>query len=182
MSVIIDDTPEHIKKYWIEQNPSYVLATIDPAYIRERELASTRRDPLEDFSWRYRLNQLDPSHPKAPVPEWVRFAKRQKQQFRCAILGWQENDWMINKMSGIIQPVGVLTVDHVVPAAEGGLTTDANTLMVAEIANNKKGCKLKSYEQMREHLHSVYDLYEPTIEELLAFKSLRQKNITKVKL
>ena len=182
MTAIVDETPEHIKQYWLEQNPSYILAPTDPAYIRERELASGRRDPAEDFSWRHRLNQLDASHPKAPVPEWIRFAKRKKQDFRCAILGWQETDWMINKMSGNIQQVGMLTVDHVIPAAQGGLTTDANTLMVAEIANNKKGCKLKSYEQMREHLHSVYELYQMSAEELIAIESFRLKKITKVKL
>lgn len=182
MTVIIDDTPEHIKQYWMGQNPDYILACLDPQYIAERTIAFSKRDPLEDQSWRYKLSLLDPAHPKAPVPEWVRFAKRKKQNFRCHILGWAESDWMRNKQSREIQQVGMLTVDHVLPAAHGGMTTDVNTLMVAEIANNKKGSKMKSYEEMAFFLHSVYELYHPSAEELVAIESLRLKRITKVKL
>lgn len=166
----------------MEQNPDYILAAIDPLYIIERATALMKRDPQEDQTWRYKLGLLDPSHPKAIVPEWVRFAKRKNQDFRCHILGWKESDWMVNKTSREIQQVGMLTLDHTLAAAHGGLTTDANTMMVAEIANNKKGSKMKSYEEMRQFLHSIYELYVPTNEELMAIESFRSKRINKVRL
>jgi hypothetical protein len=89
---------------------------------------------------------------------------------------------MVNKTSREIQQVGMLTLDHTLAAAHGGLTTDANTMMVAEIANNKKGSKMKSYEEMRQFLHSIYELYVPTNEELMAIESFRSKRINKVRL
>jgi hypothetical protein len=182
MAVIIDDTPDRIKQYWVEQNSSYIFALLDPDYIRERDIALEKRDPLDTQLWRQKLSQLDPSHPKALIPEWVRFSKRKAQEFKCYILGWHESDWMRNRASGSIQQVGMLTVDHTLAAAHGGLTTDTNTKMVAEIANNKKGSKQKSYEDMREHLHTIYELYVPSAEELIAFDIMRAKKITKVKL
>ena len=168
--------------YWIAQNPDYVKALDDPRYQVEQAVLAAIRKPDMNTKWKEKLFALDPSHPKAPVPDWVRWAKREAQGFKCYVLGWYENDWIRNKASGDIQPVGTLTLDHTLAAANGGLTTDANTKMIAEIANLKKGSKLKTYEEMREFLHKVYELYSPTTEEIIAINSFRSKGIKKVKL
>ena len=180
--MIIDDTPERTREYWLAQAPEYIKALDNPLYHEEQMLRLARRDPNENTRWKEKLNALDPSHPKAPVPDWVRFAKREKQGFRCYILGWHETDWMLNKQSGEIQQVGTLTLDHTVAAANGGLTTDANTMMIAEIANLKKGSKQKTYEEMRTFLHMVYELYTPSFEQIIAIESFRLRGIKKVKL
>jgi len=180
--VIVDDTPAHIREYWMQQNPEYILALLDPAYQNERSAALANKDTAQSYHWRDKLNMLDPSHPKATIPEWVRWSKRKKQQFRCYVLGWHETDWMINKLTRNIQQIGVLTVDHFVAGANGGLTTDLNTTMLAEIVNNKKGSKVKTYEDMREHFYSVYEQYIPSPEEMIAIQSFRANKIAKVKL
>jgi hypothetical protein len=181
--MFIDDTPERTKQYWIAQNPDYIKALDDPRYQAERErILSLRTHEENNMVWKQKLNQLDPSHPKAPVPDWVRWAKRDKQQFRCYVLGWHETDWMRNKLSGSIQQIGILTLDHTLAAANGGLTTDANTMMIAEAVNQKKGSKVKTYEEMRAHFYSIYELYIPTVEEIIAINSFREKGINKVNL
>jgi hypothetical protein len=180
--MFVDGTPENIKQYWLDQTPEYVEAISDPVYQQEQTLRIALRLPDENVKWREKLEALDPAHPKASVPDWVRWAKRKKQDFRCFILGWHENDWMLNKQSGEIQQVGILTLDHTLAAHHGGLTTDANTKMIAEIANLKKGCKLKTYDEMRQFLHTIYELYIPDPVELIAIESMRMKNIKKVKL
>jgi hypothetical protein len=181
--MIIDDTPERTKQYWMAQNPDYIKVLDDPRYQAERErILSMRESVQENMHWKQKLNQLDPSHPKAPVPDWVRWAKREKQQFRCYVLGWHENDWTKNKVTGNIQPVGMLTLDHTLAAANGGLTTDANTMMIAEAVNQKKGSKSKTYEEMRQHFYLIYELYIPSTEEIIAINSFRAKGIKKVNL
>lgn len=180
--MFVEDTPERTREYWLQQAPEYAKALDNLMYQEEQRQRILRRDPLVNEKWKEKLNALEPSHPKAPVPDWVRFAKREKQGFRCYILGWHESDWMFNKQSGEIQQVGVLTLDHTVAAANGGLTTDANTMMIAEIANLKKGSKKKTYEEMREFLHSVYELYVPTSEEIIAIRSFRSGGIKRVRL
>jgi hypothetical protein len=179
---MIDETPERTRNYWLSQAPEYINALDNRAYQEEQRQRATRRDPNDNMKWRDKLNQLDPSHPRAPVPDWVRFAKREKQGFRCHILGWHELEWMFNKQSGEIQQVGMLTLDHTLAAANGGLTTDANTMMIAEIANSKKGSKMKTYDEMREFLFSIYELYVPTLDEIIAINSFRARGIKKVKL
>ena len=159
------------------QNPNYIAALEDPQYQEERRhIRSTRSTD----AWQAQFNALSPSHPKATIPEWVRFAKRKKQSFRCFVLGWRESDWMLNRQSGEIKQVGTLTVDHTIAAANGGLTTDANTKMIASVANSKKGSKPKTYEELREHLLNIYELYVPNFDELMAIRSLRAKGCKKL--
>jgi hypothetical protein len=174
--IIFDDTPVNVREYWIKENPEYIKTLTNPAYLEEQ----AQRPENTHQDWKKKFYALDPSHPKAFIPDWVRYAKREKQNFRCHVLGWHEKDWIFNKNSGELKQVGILTVDHTLAGANGGLTTDANTIMIASFVNTKKGSKMRSYEEIREHFHSFYELYVPTQEEVQAINSLKGKGFKKV--
>lgn len=151
---MIDDTPELTRQYWITQNPRYRTTMFDPDFIAEQELRKIR--PVEEDYKRYLPE--DPSHPRAFVPYDVRFAKRKDQGFRCAITGWHEADWVRNKQKqGPVRLVGVLTIEHIIP---GSKTADDTIKMACGFVNFKKANRKISYEDMRAHILSVYEIAE----------------------
>lgn len=68
----------------------------------------------------------DPTHPRAYIPPHVRWAKRKQVEFICPITGWKETDWYRPIGGGPTKLIGPLTMDHIIPGALGGLTTDEN--------------------------------------------------------
>jgi hypothetical protein len=155
--MIIDDTESVTRKYWIAQNPRYGVTMYDPDFIAEQETKSIPAGLKED-SYRIYLPK-EPSHPRAFVPYDVRFAKRKDQQFRCAITGWHEQDWIRDKQhQGPIRLVGVLTIEHVVA---GSPTADDTIKMACGFVNGKKGDRRVSYEKIREYALDAYELVEP---------------------
>lgn len=117
----------------------------------------------------------DPQHPRAFIPNYVRYAKRKELGFKCAVTGWSETDYFQDVTGhGPIRLVGRLTADHIIPGASGGLTTDDNIQMVSEFANTKKGSKLISNEELKERLLEHHQRIELP-EDVLAV--LRKYNI-----
>ena len=109
----------------------------------------------------------DPMHPRAWIPPYVRWAKRNQVHFTCPITGWKETDWFkgING-HGPYRKVGVLTMDHIIPGASGGLTTDENVRAISYLANSLKGHKPLTDEELRKRILGAYQsVYMP--EELL---------------
>lgn len=114
---------------------------------------------------------MDPSHPRAWIPNWVRYAKRKQVDFTCPITGWKETDFFQDQQRrGPVRLVGKLTMDHILPGSLGGLTSDENIRAISELANTKKGNQPISDEELRERLHSshmVLDLPEDQKQALL---------------
>ena len=118
----------------------------------------------------------DPSHPRAFIPNYVRYAKRKQAGFRCAVTGWHEADYFRDVSGrGPVRLVGRLTVDHIIPGALGGLTTDDNIQMVSEFANTKKGSNQINNEELKIRLSEHHQRVELP-EDILAM--LRKYNIT----
>ena len=121
-------------------------------------------DPQHDYR---QYLPLDPTHARAWIPPHVRWAKRKEVNFTCPITGWKETDWFRSHGGGPYRRVGTLTMDHIIPGALGGLTTDENIRAVRELANTKKGHKTISDEELRDNLFRAYKtVYMP--EDLLA--------------
>lgn len=184
IDVIDDDTPIRTREYWRQQNPAYEKYIRDARYQTEKKKEDN--DPAnilqgKNPKWKEKLNALDPWNPNAPIPGWVRFGKRDTQGFNCFVTDWNEGQWVVNKNSGYSEKIGRLTVDHTVARANLGLTTDANTKMVWGKANNKKGMKFVTYEELRNHLHSIYEPITLAPEVLDALNLLRERKV-KVKL
>ena len=115
-------------------------------------------DPKEDYK---QYLPDDPSHPRAWVPPQVRYAKRAAVQFRCPITGWAETDWYRGLHgNGPFKRVGILTIDHILPGAAGGKTTDENIRAISLLANMKKGSKQVSDEKLRESILAAYRLVD----------------------
>lgn len=117
-----------------------------------------RLNPMKDSSDDYRKYlPLDPTHPRAWIPPYVRWAKRKEVDFKCPILGWAEGDYYqgING-GGPIRRVGVLTMDHLIPGATGGRTTDDNIRAFSALANTKKGHSTITDAELRERLLASY--------------------------
>lgn len=183
-NIAIDDTPIRTREYWRQQNPAYEKYIRDARYQTEKKKEDN--DPAnvlqgKNPKWKEKLNALDPWNPNAPIPGWVRFGKRDTQGFNCFVTDWNEGQWVVNKNSGYSEKIGRLTVDHTVARANLGLTTDANTKMVWGKANNKKGMKFVTYEELRNHLHSIYEPITLAPEVLDALNLLRERKV-KVKL
>lgn len=138
-----------------------------------------RLNPTADPSREYRQYlPLDPTHPRAWIPPYVRWAKRKQVNFQCPITGWKETDWFRGIQGGPYRRVGVLTMDHILPGAKGGLTTDENLRALSSLANTKKGHREISDEQLRLNILSAYKVvFMP--EDLL--KVLTEYNITQYK-
>lgn len=118
----------------------------------------------------------DPQHPRAFIPNYVRYAKRKEVGFRCVVTGWHESDYFQDVCGhGPIRLVGRLTVDHIIPGALGGLTTDDNIQMVSEFANTKKGSNQINNEELRKRLLEHHTRVELP-DDVLAV--LRKYNIT----
>lgn len=101
----------------------------------------------------------DPSHPRAYIPFHVRWAKRYKVGFTCPITGWHESDWYrgITSDTGPYRRVGILTMDHIIPGAAGGLTTDENVRAISSLANAKKAHKQISDAELKEKLLASFE-------------------------
>jgi hypothetical protein len=110
---------------------------------------------------------LDPTHPRAWIPPHVRWAKRKQVDFTCPITGWKESEWFRGNGGGPYRKVGILTIDHIVPGASGGLTTDENIRAISALANSIKGSKTITDEELRLRIHGSFTrVYMP--EDLLA--------------
>lgn len=113
-------------------------------------------EPREDYK---QFLPPDPSHSRAWIPPYVRYAKRSQVQFICPITGWGENDWYRGKHgNGPFKKVGILTMDHIIPGAAGGKTTDENIRAISLLANMKKGSKQVSDDKLRESILVAYEL------------------------
>lgn len=123
----------------------------------EEELRQTpdAMDPQREYR---QYLPLDPSHPRAYIPPHVRWAKRKEVEFTCPITGWKETDWYRGTNGGPFRKVGPLTMDHIIPGAAGGLTTDENLRAISSLANSKKGHKTISDEELRRQLHHGYKI------------------------
>jgi hypothetical protein len=121
-----------------------------------------RENPdILDFQKDYRQYlPLDPTHPRAYIPAHVRWAKRKSVDFRCPITGWSETDWYRGIGGGPFRRVGLLTMDHIIPGAAGGQTTDENIRAICSLANTRKGSKQITDEELRRQLSNSYKLIE----------------------
>jgi hypothetical protein len=145
-------------------------------FAAEEERLNPTVDPRDDYK---KYLPLDPTHARAYIPPYVRWAKRWEVNFKCPILGWAEGDYYqgING-SGPIRRVGILTMDHLVPGAAGGKTTDENIRAFSALANTKKGHSTITDEELRERLLSSYKLIEVP-EDLLVV--LKKYNVSQFK-
>ena len=122
----------------------------------------------------------DPTHPRAWIPPFVRYAKRSAVNFTCPILGWAETDYYRGITgNGPVKRVGILTMDHLIPGAAGGLTTDDNILAFSALANTKKGHSAIKDDELRERLLASYERIDIP-EDLLAM--LKKYNISQFKI
>lgn len=112
-------------------------------------------DPQRDYR---QYLPTDPTHPRAFIPPHVRYAKRKQVGFTCPITGWTEKDWYRGVSGGPFRKVGPLTIDHIIPGALGGLTTDENIRAISALANSKKGHKSISDEELRAQLFRGYKI------------------------
>ncbi len=108
----------------------------------------------------------DPTHPRAWIPAFVRYAKRKQVNFICPITGWKENDWYRGLGGGPFRKVGMLTMDHIIPGAAGGLTIDDNIRAVCYLANSKKGHKQITDQDLRRQILNSYRLVDMPIDLL----------------
>jgi len=119
----------------------------------------------------------DPTDPRAWIPTFARYAKRHQVNFTCPVTLWKETDYFQDIAGqGPIRFVGRLTVDHIVPGARGGRTTDDNTAMICEFANVKKGSDDVSYDALRQRLLSTHRKIEEPAELL---DMLRKYQVTR---
>jgi hypothetical protein len=100
----------------------------------------------------------EPSHPRAWIPPYVRWAKRKQVDFTCPITGWKETDWFRGNGGGPFRRIGTLTMDHIIPGALGGLTTDENIRAISYLANSIKGHKQVSDEDLRKRVLGSYKI------------------------
>jgi len=121
--------------------------------------AEERMFPRSEMDYKQFL-PADPTHARAWIPDFVRYAKRAAVNFRCPISGWLETDWYRGIGGGPFRKVGSLTMDHIVPGAAGGLTTDENIRAMSFLANSKKGHKLLTDEELSRQIHSSYRIVE----------------------
>jgi len=137
--------------------------------------AEDKTNPIPATPYRQYL-PTDPSHPRAFIPNYVRWAKRYLAGFRCLITGWHETDYFQDiDGRGPIRLVGRLTADHKLPGSLGGLTTDENIQMISCFANTKKGNSGITNEELTERLLKTHKKLE--LPEDLK-QSLQKYNIT----
>lgn len=139
------------EEYWKQYDWAKTLADEE---LRLNPIVSQKEDYRQYLP-------IDPTHPRAWIPPYVRYAKRAQVQFRCPITGWLETDWYKDTHGkGPYKRVGVLTMDHILPGAAGGKTTDENIRAISLLANMKKGAKQISDEHLRESIFIAYKLVE----------------------
>jgi hypothetical protein len=110
-------------------------------------------DPAHDYK---QYLPADPTHPRAWIPPYVRWAKRKAVDFACPITGWKESDWFRGIGGGPYRKVGTLTIDHITAGANGGLTTDENIRAISYLANSIKGHKDVNDEDLRKRIFGSY--------------------------
>ena len=158
----------------VSRSGSQTLMTEHDEYWKKydwaRELADTelRLNPAPDKADDYKQYLPDnPAHPRAWIPPHVRYAKRREVGFRCPVTGWSEGDWYRGAFgNGPYKRIGILTIDHILPGAAGGMTTDENTRAISLLANMKKGAKQISEEDLRRQILQSYKLIEMPIDLL----------------
>jgi hypothetical protein len=131
--------------------------------------AEERMFPTRNIEYKQYL-PVDPTHSRAWIPPFVRYAKRAQVNFICPITNWKETDWYRGIGGGPFKLVGPLTLDHIQPGAKGGLSTDENIRAISMLANTKKGHKTISDEDLRNSILSSYSLVSmpPDLNEVLA--------------
>ena len=155
LATIVDQVSD---QYWSKYDWARPFAS------EEARLNPEILEPEHDYK---QYLPLDPTHPRAWIPPHVRWAKRKQVDFTCPITGWKESDWYRSYSGGPYRKIGTLTIDHIVPGALGGLSTDENIRAISALANSKKGHKTVSDEELREHLFKAFKtVYMP--EDLLA--------------
>jgi len=144
--------------YWSQYNWARPFAE------EEARSAPEILDPQHEYR---QYLPADPQHPRAWIPPYVRWAKRRAVDFICPITGWKETDWYKGTYGrGPYRKMGTLTMDHIVPGANGGLTTDENVRAISYLANSVKGHKEMTDEELcRRILGSYQVVFMP--EELL---------------
>lgn len=157
----VDLTPlsQRTIEYWADQG--YHLADVEDDLQYQVEIGEANEEQIKKGHRPYdpeKFGPIDPSHPYAYTPRYVTYKMRKEQGFRCFVMDWHEDDWIINKLNGEVRLVGKLTRDHTKAATRGGETSAANMKMVCGLANRKKGMKLITYQDLREHLENYWQL------------------------
>ena len=139
--------------------------------------AEEKTSPTRDVDYKQYLPE-DPTHPRAWIPPYVRYAKRKAVEFTCPITGWHENDYYQDYQGkGPVRQVGRLTMDHHIPGAIGGLTTDENIRAICMLANTKKGSTAITDEELRDRILRSYHKLNLHEDVLHAFEVLKLHNI-----
>lgn len=128
----------------------------------DEKMKRTEFVPPQNDGYDYGNHPIDPSHPRAYIPEYVRWAKRRDVNFKCPVTGWAETDfYQGNNSCGPIYMVGVLTMDHIIPAASGGLTTNENLRAMSQLVNTLKGKTNQTDLELQTRVFGSYKLVEP---------------------
>lgn len=159
----VDLTPisQRTKNYWEEQG--YRLSDVENDLQYQVEINEANEEQIKKGHRPYdpeKFGPIDPAHPYAYTPRYVTYQMRKQQGFRCFVMDWHENDWIINRASGEMRLVGKLTRDHTKAATRGGKTSADNLKMVCALANRKKGMKLITYQDLREHLENYWQVLQ----------------------
>lgn len=159
----------------------HVHVLTDPAYLAEkvivdRENALNGFDAIEPFM--RERSAANPSAPHAYIPPWVKFSKRQKQDFTCPVTKLREGEWYLNTTNNTYHRVGRLTYDHVLAKSKGGLSTEENSRMLLGHINSKKRAAVFTDEQMANNFWKNHIKFTPDPELL---KVLNRYNITEYK-
>jgi hypothetical protein len=162
---LIDLTPVSLRtrEYWVAQGYRVEDVADDPQY--QREILEANEEQIKKGHRPYdpeKFGPIDPAHPYAYTPRYVTFKMRREQGFRCFVMDWHEDDWVINRLTNEVRLVGKLTRDHTKAASRGGETSAENLKMVCELANRKKGMKLITYQDLRENLESYWQVLQTT--------------------
>ena len=107
-----------------------------------------------------------PNDSDASVPDYAQYGMRVECGFTCPVLGLHENDFVILK-SKKVMIVGELTVEHIKPRSQGGLTEPANIRMISMLANSFKNSALViSDEDIRQRFKEAgYERYTINLED-----------------
>jgi hypothetical protein len=181
---VVDMTPisDRLRDYWTSQGYTLEQVMDDPQY--QAEILESNAEQIARGHKPYdpeKFGPTEPAHPYAYTPRYVTFRMRREQGFRCSVMGWHEEDWIINVGTGDIRKVGKLTRDHIKPASGGGETSAANLKMVSALANRKKGMKNVTYEILREHLGQYWKVLQtPKPFEQMTIAELRALGVKHV--
>lgn len=181
--MVIDLTPlsQRTIDYWAEQG--YVLEDVQDDALYQTEIAEANEEQLARGHRPYdpeKFGPIDPAHPYAYTPRYVTFKMRREQKFKCFVMDWYEDDWIINEHSGEVRLVGRLTRDHTKAATLGGETSAANMKMVCGLANRKKGMKLITYQDLRTHIENYWHVMREADPGNLTLNYLRAKGVKHV--